>query len=180
LEELANYLVTEVLRDSTVILIRAIHPDDKESLLRHFHGLSPESVYRRFFSPKRSLSDDDLRQLTELDFVNHVGLAATTEWDGDERFIGIGRYIRMENPAHAEVAFAVLDDHQGHGIATVLLKHLAKIARMNGVIRFEADVLGSNQPMIEVFGNSGFRASESYEGGVVRVRLDLDGDDQSK
>jgi GNAT superfamily N-acetyltransferase len=174
MQETANYSVSEVFRDGTAMLIRAIRPDDKQRLVRHFQGLSPQSVYYRFFGLKRSLNDDGLRHLTESDFVNHVGLAATTECDGGERFIGVGRYVRREDLSCAEVAFAVLDEYQGHGVGTLLLKHLARIAQMNGISRFVAEVLGSNQQMLEVFANSGFRVHDSYESGVVHVSLETD------
>jgi GNAT superfamily N-acetyltransferase len=176
----ASYSVSEVLRDGVVVLIRAIRPNDQQRLLRHFQGLSPQSVYYRFFGLKRSLNDDDLCHLTELDFVNHVGLVATMECDGDERFIGVGRYIRSENVPHAEVAFAVLDEYQGHGIGTLLLRHLAGIARMNGIRRFTAEVMGGNQQMLEVFDNSGFGVHDLHESGVVHVTLDIDASDRAK
>jgi GNAT superfamily N-acetyltransferase len=167
----ANYSALEVLRDGTAMLIRAIRPDDKQRLLQHFNGLSAQSIYYRFFGIKRSLSEDDLARLTELDFVNHVGLAATVQAGDDERFIGVGRYIRTQDPHRAEVAFAVLDEYQGHGIGTLLLKHLARIAQRNGISEFGADVLASNHQMLEVFANSGFSFHHSYESGVVRVTL---------
>jgi GNAT superfamily N-acetyltransferase len=174
--KIANYLAPEVLRDGTAILIRAIHPDDKVRLSQHFRGLSQQSVYNRFFGLKRSLGQDDLRRLTELDFVNHVGLAATLQSQGRERFIGVGRYIRMEKDlASAEVAFAVLDEFQGCGIGTLLLKHLAKIAQPGGIRTFTAEVLGSNHQMLELFANSGFRLHDSYDNGAVHVRLSLSG-----
>jgi hypothetical protein len=76
--EIANYSVTETLRDGTAIPIRAIRPNDKQRLVEHFQGLSLQSVYNRFFGLKRSLRHDDLRRLIEMNFINHVGLAATT------------------------------------------------------------------------------------------------------
>jgi RimJ/RimL family protein N-acetyltransferase len=173
-QHIASYSVQEVLRDGTTILVRTIRADDKPRLLRHFQGLSPRSLYYRFFGLKRSLTDDDLRRLTELDLVNHVGLAATMHFDGDEHFIGVGRYIRRDRLSSAEVAFAVLDAYQGHGIGTLLLKHLARIARSNGIERLEADVMGGNQQMLEVFMNSGFREEQSYDTGVVHVSLYID------
>lgn len=92
-----------------------------------------------------------------------------------ERFIGVGRYIRTENVSRAEVAFAVLDQYQGHGIGTLLLKHLARIAQRNGIKMFGADVLGSNRQMLEMLLHSGFREQASYESGVVHVTLDFAG-----
>jgi GNAT superfamily N-acetyltransferase len=172
--DVSNYLVAEVLRDGSPITVRAIRPDDKQRLLRHFHGLSERSIYHRFFGHKRSLNDDDLRRLTELDFSKHVGLAATLTSDSEERFIGIGRYLRSADSNHAEVAFAVLDEYQGRGIGTLLLRHLARIARGRGIRRFSASVMGDNQQMLEVFANSGFQSHDSYDAGAVHVSLDLD------
>jgi GNAT superfamily N-acetyltransferase len=171
--ERENYAAGEVLRDGSPIRIRAIHPDDKQRLRGHFEHLSSRSVYYRFFGFKRSLGDEDLRRLTELDFVNHVGLAATMGAAGDERFIGVGRYVRSDDPGRAEIAFAVLDEHQGHGIGTLLLKHLANIARASGVSEFVAIVMGENAQMLEVFANSGFSGHDSYESGTVRVSLKI-------
>ena len=168
-----NYSVTETLRDGTRLLIRAIRPEDKQLLFEHFHSLSERSIYYRFFGHKRSLEQEDLRRLTELDFVNHVGLAATIEAQGTERFIGVGRYLRSVDAAAAEVAFAVLDEFQGRGIGTLLLRHLAQIARRQGIIKFAAFVMGDNHQMLEVFANSGFRTHDYYDAGTVRVTLDL-------
>ena len=50
--EAAAYSADALLRDGTSVHVRAIHPDDKERLRDHFHGLSPESVYNRFFGMK--------------------------------------------------------------------------------------------------------------------------------
>jgi len=168
-----NYSVTEALRDGTRILIRAIRPEDKPLLLKHFRSLSERSIYYRFFGHKRSLEQADLRGLTELDFVNHVGLAATIETEGTERFIGVGRYLKSVEGVAAEVAFAVLDEFQGRGIGTLLLRHLAQIARRQGINQFAAFVMGGNHQMLEVFANSGFRARDRYDAGTVRVTLDL-------
>ena len=168
-----KYSVTEALRDGTRILIRAIRPEDKPLLVKHFSSLSERSIYYRFFGHKRTLEQGDLRGLTELDFVNHVGLAATMETEGTERFIGVGRYLRGVDEVAAEVAFAVLDEFQGRGIGTLLLHHLAQIARRKGITQFAAFVMGDNHQMLEVFANSGFRTRDRYDAGTVRVTLDL-------
>ncbi len=169
----ARYSADEVLRDGGGILIRAIRPDDKQRLLEHFANLSQQSIYHRFFGFKRALSDQDLRNFTELDFVDHVGLAATVGAGDDERIIGVGRYIRSGGRDSAEVAFAVLDDYQGHGVGTLLLEHLARIARQTGIKEFVAYVMSSNRQMLEVFANSGFRERDSFESGSVRVALEI-------
>ena len=167
--DVANYRAEAVLRDGDSIHIRAIRPDDRERLLQHFSELSENSKYHRFFGIKRRLGDDEVERLTRLDFVSHVGLVATLR-DGDhERFIGVARYVRGTEPARAEVAFAILDEHQGRGIGTVLLEHLSGIARASGITEFEADVLGDNSRMLDVFAKSGFRVRRVASSGVIHV-----------
>src|SRR5215831_7201108 len=128
--------VDRVLHDGGSIHVRAIRDDDKQRLIDHFSQLSARSVYFRFFRAKRQLTDAEVRQFTELDFDRHVGLVATLGTDRDEKIIGVGRYYRVDSPPgeprRAEVAFAVADAYQGRGIATILLEHLAEIARAAG------------------------------------------------
>ena len=167
--DLTSYSAQEVLRDGGSIYVRAIRPDDRDRLLRHFRELSEQSVYHRFFGVKRTLSDAELVGMTDLDFVTHVGLVATLGEGSEERFIGVARYVRGADPTRAEVAFAVIDEHQGRGIATVLLEHLSRIARAAGITEFEADVLGDNNRMLEVFAKSGFRVRRSAQAGVIHL-----------
>ena len=165
-----NYRVDVRMLDGATIMIRAIRPDDQDRLHDHFRGLSEKSVYFRFMGIRRDLSPADLKNLTALDFRNHVGLAATLTENGRERFIGVGRYICGADPTRAEVAFAILDGFQGRGIGTLLLEHLSYIADANGVREFEADVLGDNRQMLEVFAHSGFESHRTLDSGVVRLR----------
>ncbi len=166
-----NYVTDEVLRDGTAVQIRAIRPDDKERLLEHFAGLGVSSRYFRFFGNKRALTGEDLIRFTELDFDRHVGLAATVRRNQHERFIAVGRYIRTELLAHAEIAVAVLDEYQGGGIGPLLIHHLAHIAHANGITQFEADVLGDNRRMLALLHNSGCIIHHANAGGVVHFTL---------
>jgi acetyl coenzyme A synthetase (ADP forming)-like protein len=167
---LRDYGVDEVLKDGGSIHVRAIRPDDRERLLDHFNRLSARSVYFRFFGAKRRLNDHELDGFTRLDFTQRVGLVATLLEGGQERIIGVGRYARLDEAPHsAEVAFAVADAHQGRGVGTVLLDHLVRIARTQGVTEFQADVLGENNRMLEVFGATGFVVRRSTEAGVVHL-----------
>jgi GNAT superfamily N-acetyltransferase len=164
-----KYLADATMLDGAAIRIRAIRPDDKELLYDHFKSLSEQSIYFRFMGIRRDLFANDLKQLTELDFKSHVGLVATITDNGRERIIGVGRYICGANPHRAEVAFAVRDEFQGHGIGTLLLDHLRLIADANGVTEFEAEVLGENRQMLDVFAHTGFESHNALESGVVHL-----------
>ena len=170
--DVRNYATDALLRDGGSVHIRAIRPADQPRLLAFFQQLSARSVYFRFFQTKTRLTDEELRYFTELDFRHHVGLVATL-WEGEEEhIIAVGRYICPPSdnpPSRAEVAFAVADAHQGSGLGTLLLEHLADIARDQGITEFEADVLGENNRMLQVFATSGFEIQRSIEGGVLHV-----------
>jgi acetyl coenzyme A synthetase (ADP forming)-like protein len=165
---LRTYATEALLRDGTSIHLRAIQPTDTARLVAFFQQLSAQSVYFRFFQTKTRLTDAELRYFTDLDFVQHVGLVATLWEHGAEHIIGVGRYIRSA-ATRAEVAFAVADVHQGRGVGTLLLEHLAQIAQQQGITEFEAEVLGENNRMLQVFATSGFTVQRSLAHGVFHV-----------
>ena len=137
------------LRSGDRVLIRPIRPSDKNRLLEGFHRMSPESRYRRFFSPVNELGAGQLRYLTEVDHHTHEALAALDATGGEP--LGVARFIRTkDDPRVAEVAVAVVDDWQGRGLGTELLRELAARAREEGVEHFSAFVLQQNRPMIEL------------------------------
>ena len=139
MSNVAAYLVKEALKDGNEVTIRAMHPDDKERLVKAFLHLQPQTIRTRFFYPKKTLSEDDLRWLDEIGHGNHVGLVATVPSGRDELVIGEGSYAALGRTA--EIGFTVAEAWQGRGIASRLLQHLAGIARDQGVGEFEAYVL---------------------------------------
>jgi hypothetical protein len=57
---LRDYLAHDTLKDGTPVTIRAIRRDDRIRLLEAFKNLDRESVYRRFFSPKKELTEAEV------------------------------------------------------------------------------------------------------------------------
>jgi acetyl coenzyme A synthetase (ADP forming)-like protein len=167
-DRIRTYCEPAILRDGTSLLVRAIRPSDKEALLAHFRSLSPESVRHRMFAVKTTLSPSELSYFTEVDFEEHVALVAVVGGGSVETFVGVGRYI-VDGKGSAEVAFAVTDEYQGRGIGTILLEHLAAIARAAGIERLVAHVMADNKPMMRVFEDSGFVVEEDLSNGIYRV-----------
>ena len=140
-----------VLPSGIGITIRPIRPDDAAGLRDGFAHLSPESRYRRFFRALTSLSDDAVRYLTNVDGKDHVAIVAVTESPDlkTERGVGVARFIRSkDDPRAAEAAVTVVDDLQGRGIGTALLRELAARAAEVGVERFRGEILSTNEPMV--------------------------------
>jgi RimJ/RimL family protein N-acetyltransferase len=168
----ATYSAVESLRNGMRIDIRALRPDDREALVAAVGGASAQSLYRRFHGAKRELSEREIAFFMNIDFVGHVALVAVAEEGGQPTIVGGARYIVVE-PGSAEVAFAVVDQYQGQGLGTALMRHLAGIARAAGLRELIAEVLPENAPMLKVFQSSGLRVSTRREAQVVHLSLAL-------
>jgi RimJ/RimL family protein N-acetyltransferase len=176
-----NYTASETLKDGTPVTIRAIRHDDGNTILEAFKNLDRDSVYRRSFSPKKDLMEADLEQLTDVDFSQVVALVVTTQGEDGETLIGGGRYARDGiGSVEAELAFTTEGNYRGVGIATLILRHLVRVAREAGVSRFEADVLADNEPMLAVFRHSGLPMQLRRDGGVLHVTLSLQQDSRQQ
>lgn len=179
----AHWEADVVLRDGGTARIRPITTDDADRLVSFYEQVSDESKYYRFFAPYPKLSDKDVHRFTHHDYVDRVGLAATVAGE----FIATVRFDRIDSrgvpasaPAdEAEVAFLVQDGHQGRGVASALLEHIAAVARERGIRRFGAEVLPANTKMIKVFTDAGYQQRRSFEDGVVHLTLDLEPTDRS-
>lgn len=134
--------------------------------------MSAESIYRRFFYPKKSATDQERAFYLNPDFATHVALVVVLEEEGREIIAGAGRYIGSA-PGQAEVAFAVDDPHQGLGIGSLVMRHLTAIARAQGLREFVADVLPENAPMLKVFEKCGLRIKTKREPDALHVTLSL-------
>lgn len=179
LEQPESYSREVELDDGGRLLVRPIQPDDKAALQEGLKQLSRDSVYRRFFSPKRELSEKELAYLTELDFHGHVGLVAIRTDTDEPEPIGVGRYIVLdpEGKPHApcaELAITVVDEHQHRGVGGVLFDHLCAMAREQGIEAFVGTIMEGNRPMHRLLDSHGHVVDETWDGDGVRVTVRLD------
>ncbi len=154
-----------VLRDGSTVHVRPATTDDVPRLRAFLAALSDESRWFRFFSAGVNL-DAAARRAADSD--EGLSLLALR---GDEGIVvGHGTYIRS-SLGQAEVAFAVADEWHGHGIATVLIAHLAHAASAAGIDTFTATVLSENRRMVRVFHDSGFPVVSRREQGEIALEF---------
>ncbi|GAA3037970.1 GNAT family N-acetyltransferase [Actinokineospora globicatena] len=159
-----------VLADGGTVHLRPIVPTDAEAL-RAFHGrLSERTRYFRYFGPYPIMSDKDLARFSTVDHHDRVAFVALL---GDD-ITAVGRYERLPGGDSAEIAFVVEDGHQGRGLGSILLEHLAAAARERGVHRFEAEVLAENAQMVRVFRDAGYQVSRAFDEGVLHLEFAVD------
>jgi len=161
--------VRVTLADGTVFTVRPIEAADREALRAGFERLSPESRYRRFFTPMPSLSDRDLDYLVNVDHHDHEALVVLDEPDGD--IVAVARFVRT-GPAEAEPAIVVADDLQGNGLGRRLMLALIERAQEESVDRFRAPVLADNEAALRLLGSLG-EHWERPDGSEVEIAIDL-------
>jgi RimJ/RimL family protein N-acetyltransferase len=170
--EAADYSAPEHLRDGRAVEIRALHPDDRADMLTAIGQTGTESLRRRFFVPKKGFSEREIAFFLNVDFESHIALVAQIDEDGRPVIVGGGRFIVVQ-PGQAEIAFMVVDAYQGQGVGTILMRHLAVLARDAGLKELIAEVLPENSAMLKLFRKFGFKPASKGAPQVIHVALQL-------
>jgi GNAT superfamily N-acetyltransferase len=123
------------------ITVRPLRGGETEVVQAVFDRLGPRSRLLRFGGAKNVLLPGELEQLARIDGDHHVLVA----YNGLEP-VGIARLVR--DGREAEVAFAVADDWQGHGVGTLLADRLVADARAAGIVRMHCQVDADNTPSL--------------------------------
>lgn len=158
-----------ILRDGAAIRIRDAVEADVPALVAFLEGLDPESRRLRFASVGGDLAAR-ARRWAVPERPEDCTLVAETEADGETVIVASGNYLYVD-PETAEVAFVVAEEHQGRGVATLLLEELARRANDAGITTFLAEVLIENAKMLQVFRASGFPLRLHPEPGSIEVEF---------
>ena len=170
-------LTTRVTTETGLTLqMRPIRPDDAD-ILQQFHAqLTPDSVFRRYFSLHPELSTDELVHLTTVDYVDRLAFIIIVRG----ALVAVGRYDRIPDTPRAEVAFLVDDAYQHQGLGILLLDHLAEAAWQRGITTFIAETQADNRSMMHVFKESGFDVTARLEDEIIFVRFPIEPTDESR
>ena len=154
-----------VLRDGSTVHVRLMRQSDETGLVKLFQSLSEEARCQRFFCPIKdgALEAEAHREANLKDTFSLLAVHGVPE-----TVVGHAFYAAL-NQTRAEVAFTIADEFRGRGLATILLGQLADVAAANGIQVFEAEVMGSNQAMLNVFRESGFPIEVRATAGTLHV-----------
>ena len=143
--------------------LRPIAPADKPLLQAGVASLSPESAYGRFLTGKSSLTDGELRYLTEVDGVDHIALLVLHGME----LVAVGRIVRdRTRPDTAELAVLVCDEWQRRGIGRALARELTL---RSGVDRVAGTMLATNRGALALMRGIGPLEYSAISGGVREV-----------
>ena len=164
-----------LLMDGRIIHVRPVSQGDKGALSSLYTRASPRSRYLRFFSVGISI-DGEVQRLVEPG-DDHVALVA--EHDGIA--VGVASYEILSG-TQAEIALLVDDAWQGDGIGSLLIEHLAALARRAGIQELVGDVLATNVTMLRTSANLApgiARQHNEDDPGVVRVHIPTQPDERA-
>jgi GNAT superfamily N-acetyltransferase len=135
--------------------------------------LSDESVRTRYMARTMAFPHRDIQRVTNIDYRNDLAIVAVVPSVSGEDIVAIAQYFLDPKTKDAEVAFLVQDEWQRKGIGTFLLEYISQIARQRGVRRFWAKVLPTNEAMLAIFHNSGYKINTKFDGDAYDITYDL-------
>lgn len=171
-----------LLTDGRAVRLRSATPDDWQAVHDFVAALGPDSIYRRFFGSPRDpgeiLANLVCAPQPEHGPPTHGGLLAVL----DGEVVGLADWYRSgkEKSDEAEIAFAVADELQGKGVATLLAEHLMIAAERAHIRRLHAITQGDNRDMLGVFIALGVPVDRSWSDGVCTLTIDLELDSAAR
>jgi acetyltransferase len=129
--------------------IRPIRPADRHGLERFYAGLSPDSLDARFHGATRGIDGREARSFCRPDHLHREGLVAVDRpGAGPGRIVGHLCLEPINGTADVEMAIAVADAWQHHGIGRALLEGAIDWATVHGVARLVASIRWSNPAIV--------------------------------
>jgi acetyltransferase len=165
------------LKDGIQVTIRPIQPEDAVLLKSGFLRLSQESIYYRFMSDKRHLSDQEARHFATIDYRTRMAFIATALEQGEEYLAGVARYeiLLPERPDTAEAAIVVSDSFQRRGLGRMLMKRLLDYAHAHGVRYLRAEILIDNHRILKLIESGRLPYEKRYNDGTWEILVDIGG-----
>jgi GNAT superfamily N-acetyltransferase len=133
------------------ITIRPAVPVDARRIQEHFYRLDREDVVARFFHERTAFLQEEILEVSQVDYVNALTLVALVGDLGFGNVVGVGEYLLETADNMAEVAFSISRKWQKRGLGKVLLRKLADAARENGISGLTAYTNPGNRGMIRLF-----------------------------
>jgi RimJ/RimL family protein N-acetyltransferase len=162
-----------VLRDGTLVLFRALKPEDAALYPNFLKEVTADDLRLRFFAVMREVSHELIDKLIHYDPAHAMAFIAIEEQSG--RMLGVVRLHDDPNGKDAEFAILVRSRLKGHGLGWLMMKHMIAYAKTKGLQTVRGQVLAENSTMLTMCAELGFHiADDPGERGVKQVTLSLD------
>jgi RimJ/RimL family protein N-acetyltransferase len=140
-----EYQQVVTLRDGRRVLIRPIQPGDAPALAEAIRSADADTIRLRYLGGHPRVTPGLLKFLTNVDYTSRFALVAVEP--ASRRGIAIARYEPAGQDGTADVAIAVTPGWRDAGLATELLRMLARAASERGIHTFTGTYLAENRPV---------------------------------
>lgn len=153
------------------LTVRYLTAGDRHAVQVLHEHMSGHDAHLRFFGPRPK----HLEKLAEALCRQNDACLALGAFQRAQ-LVGVANYVITETtPGHinAEIALAVVDNEQKHGIGTLLLQQLGNAAYQHGVTHLTAEILAENDQMLAVIDEQGWSNALHHQGPLVHFDLAL-------
>lgn len=158
------------------VVVRRVRPTDAPQLQRFYAELSPESRQLRFLGVVGGLSHRQATGFCTPDHDHNEGFVAVVPRSGREEARIVGHLcLEPDRARTAEVAIAIADDWQRHGLGRRLMQAGLRWASRSGVSTFCATMYSANSGIHRLLLGLGLPAKvRPLTPGVSEITIDLD------
>jgi acetyltransferase len=156
------------LEEGKQVFLRPVEFTDFDALMSFFKRLSPQSIYNRWMSIKKTLPEEEARYYVNTDFKKDMAIYAFSR-DGLMR----GAVRLMGNPDHtAEFAIVIEDEWQNRGLGMEMMRYILEIARDKKHHKVYGEIFRENMIMRQVCKQLGF-SEKAIDPDVVRAEIEI-------
>jgi acetyltransferase len=172
----------EKLLNGHEVFMRPIRPDDEPIHAKMMARVTPEDIRLRLLMPVREFSHQFLARMTQIDYAREMAFVALEPGtDGETTMLGVVRFFADPDYEKAEYAVLVRSDLKGYGLGWVLMRHLIRYARAEGLKQLYGTVLKENVTMLQMCQELGFELKRDPDDPMLyAVTLDIAGEAVTK
>jgi GNAT superfamily N-acetyltransferase len=130
----------------------------------------------RFLQASKGLTNQQARELAEVDYQKRMAIVGYILEEGHERVVVVARYgmLDRDESGLAESAIVVRDDYQGRGLGKIAMQRLVQYASEHGVRGLVANVHTNNSPVLAFIRNTGLPFNKRIlEPGIWEIIIPL-------
>ena len=156
------------------VTIRPLRATDERRLQEFFYSHTKETVYNRYFAPKKELSHREAAELCCVDYRERMAVGVFLPHDQGSRLVAVARYFLNPRRNFAETAVVVHEQWRGFGIAGELTEIMIEHAKSNGIKGFYSELLPTNMNVVRMHRKLGHRVVWNAEERLFNVSYAFD------
>lgn len=167
--ELGNVQIKRVNIKGDQFYMRGLNPADERRLQEFFYSHTKETIRMRYNYIPQGMTREKSCDLVSVDQSKDIALTIVRQEGSSTKIEAVGRYYLYPENNSCEVAFVTRENHQGKGMAKILLEQMIEIATARQLNKMFAIVKADNQAMIAVFENFDFKRVFNPDPGEIEL-----------